>query len=50
MLSGILFVPYTRIQREWRPAELGFDSGMTCRRRPRDWNNAGVWQRPHEVL
>lgn len=23
---------------------------MTCWRRLRDWNNAGVWQRLHEVL
>ncbi len=32
------------------PAELGFGSGMTCWRRLRDWHNAGVWQRLHEVL
>jgi transposase len=32
------------------PNELGFGYGMTCRRRLRDWNNAGVWQRLHEVL
>ncbi|MGW2058092.1 IS5 family transposase [Streptomyces sp. NPDC001840] len=25
-------------------------SGMTCWRRLRDWNEAGVWQRLHEVL
>lgn len=30
--------------------ELGFGSGMTCWRRLRDWNDAGVWQRLHEVL
>ena len=23
---------------------------MTCWRRLRDWSEAGVWQRPHEVL
>jgi hypothetical protein len=36
----------------WRflPQELGFGSGMTCWRRLRDWNEAGVWQRLHEVL
>lgn len=28
----------------------GFGSGMTCWRRLRDWNEAGVWQRLHEVL
>jgi transposase len=25
-------------------------SGMTCWRRLRDWNDAGVWQRLHELL
>ena len=32
------------------PKELGFGSGMTCWRRLRDWNEAGVWQRLHEEL
>ncbi|RKF23680.1 transposase [Micromonospora globbae] len=32
------------------PRSLGFGSGMTCWRRLRDWNDAGVWQRLHEVL
>ncbi len=50
MLCGILFVLYMGIRWEWLPAELGFGSGMTCWRRLRDWNNAGVWQRLHEVL
>nr|WP_236573680.1 IS5 family transposase [Streptomyces sp. GS7] len=50
VLCGILFVLYTGIQWEWLPGELGFGSGMTCRRRLRDWNNAGVWQRLHEML
>ncbi|WP_244308619.1 IS5 family transposase [Streptomyces monomycini] len=50
VLCGILFVLYTGIQWEWLPQELGFGSGMTCWRRLRDWNNAGVWQRLHEVL
>lgn len=38
------------IRWEWLPGELGFGCGMTCWRRLRDWNNAGVWQRLHEVL
>ncbi len=50
VLHGILFVLYTGIQWEWLPQELGFGSGMTCWRRLRDWNDAGVWQRLHEVL
>ena len=50
MLCGILFVLYTGIPWEYLPQELGFGSGMTCWRRLRDWNEAGVWQRLHEVL
>ncbi|WP_373297158.1 IS5 family transposase [Streptomyces brasiliensis] len=50
VLSGILFVLYTGIPWEFLPQELGFGSGMTCRRRLRDWNDAGVWQRLHESL
>ncbi|WP_207230136.1 IS5 family transposase [Krasilnikovia cinnamomea] len=50
VLCGILFVLYTGIRWEWLPRELGFGCGMTCWRRLRDWNNAGVWQRLHEVL
>ncbi|MFF3468642.1 IS5 family transposase [Streptomyces sp. NPDC002619] len=49
-LSGILFVLYTGIPWEFLPQELGFGSGMTCWRRLRDWNDAGVWQRLHESL
>lgn len=50
VLCGILFVLHTGIQWEHQPQELGFGSGMTCWRRLRDWNEAGVWQRLHEVL
>ena len=49
-LCGILFVLYTAIPWEFLPPELGFGSGMTCWRRLRDWNDAGVWQRLHEQL
>jgi transposase len=49
-LQGILFVLYTGIGWEHLPQELGFGSGMTCWRRLRDWNDAGVWQRLHEVM
>jgi transposase len=38
------------IQWEFLPQELGCGSGMTCWRRLRDWNNAGVWTRLHENL
>lgn len=30
--------------------QLGYGSGMTCWRRPRDWQTAGVWDRLHELL
>jgi transposase len=50
VLSGILFVLYTGIPWEFLPQELGFGSGMTCWRRLRDWQQAGVWQRLHEAL
>ncbi|MFI0794739.1 IS5 family transposase [Micromonospora rubida] len=50
VLCGILFVLHTAIPWEYLPQELGYGSGMTCWRRLRDWNDAGVWQRLHEVL
>jgi transposase len=50
VLCGILFVFYTGIPWRFLPRELGFGSGMTCWRRLRDWNEAGVWQRLHELL
>lgn len=49
-LCGILFVLYTAIPWEFLPQELGFGSGMTCRRRLRDRHQAGVRNRLHELL
>ena len=49
-LSGILFVLKSGIPWEMLPPELGCGSGMTCWRRLRDWQEAGVWQRLHEAL
>jgi transposase len=49
-LTGILFVLKTGIPWEDLPQELGCGSGMTCWRRLRDWNKAGVWQKLHEQL
>jgi len=48
-LAGIIFVLKTGIPWEDVPAEMGV-SGMTCWRRLRDWNKAGVWDRLHQVL
>ena len=50
VLSGILFVLSTGIAWQRLPPELGFGSGMTCWRRLRDWQQASVWQRLHELL
>ncbi len=49
-LTGILFVLKTGIAWEDLPAEMNCGCGMTCWRRLRDWDAAGVWQRLHEVL
>jgi transposase len=49
-LNGILFVLTTGIGWQRLPQDLGFGSGMTCWRRLRDWQQAGVWQRLHELL
>lgn len=44
-LTGILFVLKTGIPWEDLPQEMGCGSGMTCWRRLRDWQKAGVWSR-----
>src|SRR5437660_10391571 len=49
-LTGILFVLKTGIPWELLPQEMGCGCGMTCWRRLRDWQHAGVWQRLHELL
>ena len=49
-LTGILFVLKTGINWEDLPQEMGCGCGMTCWRRLRDWNEAGVWQELHERL
>jgi transposase len=50
VLCGILFVLQTGIAWEHLPQQLGFGCGMTCWRRLRAWQEAGVWQRLHELL
>lgn len=42
-LTGILFVLRSGIPWEMLPQELGCGSGMTCWRRLRDWQGAGIW-------
>lgn len=43
VLTGILFVLQSGIPREMLPQEMGCGSGMSCWRRLRDWQAAGVW-------
>jgi transposase len=50
VLTGILFVLITGIPWEYLPQEMGCGSGMTCWRRLRDWQKAGVWEKIHRVL
>ena len=49
-LTGIIFVLRSGIPWELLPRELGCGSGMTCWRRLRDWQAAGVWHRLHTKL
>ena len=49
-LTGILFVLKSGIRWNELPAEMGCGSGISCWRRLRDWQQAGVWDRLHEML
>jgi transposase len=49
-LDGILYVLATGIAWEDLPQQLGYGSGMTCWRRLRDWNQAGVFDQLHRLL
>ncbi len=49
-LTGILFVLRSGIPWEMLPAEMKCGCGMSCWRRLRDWQAAGVWRRLHRVL
>jgi transposase len=50
VLTGILFVLKTGIPWEYLPQEMGCGSGMSCWRRLRDWQRAGVWRKLHRIL
>jgi transposase len=50
VLNGILVVLGRRIGFEKLPQELEYGSGMTCWRRLRDWQHAGVWPQITRVL
>src|SRR4051794_9409 len=49
-LTGILFVLKSGIPWEMLPQEMGCGCGMSCWRRLRDWQQAGVWQAFHHTL
>ncbi len=50
VLTGILFVLKSGIPWQMLPQEMGCGSGMSCWRRLRDWQEAEVWQKLHELL
>jgi len=50
VLNGILHVLHTGIAWEDLPQEYGYGSGVTCWRRLRDWQQAGVWDALHHKL
>lgn len=49
-LNGILFVAENSIAWKKLPVELGFGSGITCWRRLRAWQEAGVWEKLHHAV
>ncbi len=49
-LNGILHVLHTGIAWEDLPREYGYGSGVTCWRRLRTWQKAGVWDALHQKL
>jgi transposase len=49
-LTGILFVLRSGIPWEMLPQELGCGCGMTCWRRLRDWQQAGIWDLIHFAM
>jgi transposase len=50
VFGGIIFVLRSGIPWRMLPQELGCGSGMTCWRRLRDWQTAGVWERIHRKV
>ena len=49
-LTGIVFVLKSGIPWEMLPQEMGCGSGMSCWRRLKEWQEAGVWERLHLLL
>jgi transposase len=49
-LTGILFILKSGCPWEYLPQEMGCGCGMTCWRRLRDWQEAGVWEKIWKML
>jgi transposase len=49
-LAGIIYVLKEGIRWNALPKGYGFPSGVTCWRRLRNWQAAGVWQALHHML
>jgi transposase len=49
-LTEIIFVLRSGIPWAMLPQEMGCGSGVTCWRRLREWQQAGVWRKLHQVL
>ena len=49
-LTAIIFVLKSGIPWEMLPKEMGCGSGMSCWRRLKEWQEAGVWERLHQKL
>ena len=50
ILTGIIFVLKTGINWEDLPAELGWGCGKTCKQTLKAWQQAGIWDRLHQIL
>jgi transposase len=50
VLTGIVFLLKTNLSWEDLPTEMGCGCGMTCLRRLREWQQAGVWDAIQDVL
>ena len=50
VLTGILFVLKSGIPWEMLPKQMGCGSGMTCWRYLNKWQQAGLWEKIHQVL
>jgi transposase len=50
VLAGIVFVLSTGISWNALPRELGCGSGVTCWRRLREWQRAGLWVQLHRLV